>query len=95
MKMVFVVADANREEAVRRDLAELGAPGYTELPVLLGAGRTGIHAGDRVHPGALVTFFTVLDDALAERVFAGLVQRRDAAGDGVTRLFLMPVERFA
>ena len=95
MKLVLIVADAARLDAIRRDLAELGAPGYTALPVVEGAGRTGLHTGDRVHPGALVALLVIADDAIATRVFEELARRRDAAADRVTRVFLLPVERQA
>ena len=95
MKLVLVLADAARLEAIRRDLAQLGAPGYTILPVVEGAGRTGLHTGDRVHPGALATVLVIEESAAAERLFDALVARRDDAGDAVSRLFLLPVERSA
>ena len=93
MKMILAIADAARAGAMRGDLATLGAPGYTELPVIEGAGRTGVHAGDRVHPGALVAFLTVVEDAKANAMFDELLKRRDGAGDAVTKFFLLPVER--
>ena len=95
MKMVLLYADANRLDDVRRELAALGAPGYTVLPVAEGAGRTGIHTGDRVHPGALALVLVIDEDAAADRLFDELVKRRDASGDHMSRLFLMPVERQA
>ena len=51
--------------------------------------------GDRVHPGALVAVMVVESSDRVERVFDELVRRRDAAGDRVTRMFLVPVERQA
>lgn len=95
MKLIMFYADANRLDAVRRDLAELQAPGYTVLPVAEGGGRTGIHAGDRVHPGALALVMVIDEDAAAERLFDELARRRDAYGDPMSKLFLMPVEREA
>lgn len=95
MKMVLMYADAARLDAVRDDLAALGVPGYTVLPVAEGHGRSGWHAGDRVHPGALALVMVIDEDAAAERVFGELARRRDARGDDVSRLFLMPVERQA
>ncbi len=95
MKLVMMYADAARVDALRRDLAALGAPGYTVLPVVEGGGRTGIHSGDRVHPGALALVMVIDEDAKAERLFDEMVKRRDAHGDLVSRLFLMPVERQA
>jgi hypothetical protein len=93
MKMVLGVVDAARVDAMRRVLHESGVPGYTELPVVEGVGRTGIHAGDRVHPGALVTLFTIVDDEASPALFEKLVRHRDATGDRITRFFIVPVER--
>lgn len=91
--MVLGIADATRMDALRRALTESGAPGYTELSVVEGAGRSGIHAGDRVHPGALTLFFTIVADEAAAPVFEALKRQRDAAGDRVSRFFVLPVER--
>lgn len=95
MKLALIVADAARLDACREALRELGAPGYTALPVLEGAGRTGLHSGDRIHPGGLVTLLVVAEDAHADSLFEELTRRRDAAGDTITRLFLLPIERQA
>ncbi len=95
MKMVLLVADAARIDELRRDLAALGAPGYTVVPVVEGAGRTGIHSGDRVHPGALALVMVLDQDDRAERLFEEMARRRDAHRDPVSRLFLLPVERQA
>jgi hypothetical protein len=95
MKMLLGIADATRLDTLRRVLHAAGAPGYTELPVVEGVGRTGVHAGDRVHPGALVALFAVVEDAAAAPLFEKLVQERDATGDRVTRFFVLPVERQA
>lgn len=95
MKLVMMMADAARVDALRKDLAALGAPGYTVIPIAEGGGRSGIHAGDRVHPGALALVMVVDEDAPATKLFDELVKRRDAHGDDVSKLFLMPVERQA
>lgn len=95
MKLVMMFADAARVDTLRHDLAALGAPGYTVVPVVEGGGRTGIHGGDRVHPGALALVMVIAEDAQAARLFEEMVKWRDAHGDLVSRLFLMPVERQA
>jgi hypothetical protein len=95
MKMVLVVADAARADEFSRYCAELDCGGYTMLPVIQGSGRTGIHAGDRIHPGGLIALFTILPDEKATQVFDEVVRRRDAAGDQVSRMFLLPVDRQA
>lgn len=95
MKMIWIAADVDRLPALEATLEGLGVTAYTVLPVLEGRGRTGIHAGDRVHPGALALLLSALEDARADTVFDALAQARDAAGDGTTRFFLTPVERQA
>lgn len=91
--MILMVADASEVDSLRGVLRDAEVPGYTELPVVEGAGRTGVHAGDRVHPGSLVMLFTVVEDETATPLFERLVRRRDAAGDRVTRFFVLPIER--
>jgi hypothetical protein len=93
--MLMVIADAGRFDAVKHDLVELGAAGYSAMPVIEGAGRTGLHSGDRVHPGGLVSVFVVAEDGDAYGMFDEMVRRRDAAEDRVTRMFILPVERQA
>ena len=95
MKMLLMMADAARLDTVKADLAELGAPGYTVIPVAEGGGRTGVHSGDRVHPGALAMVMVIAEDAAAARLFDEMVERRARRADDVSRLFLMPVERQA
>jgi hypothetical protein len=52
-----------------------------------------VHSGDRVHPGALVNLLCVAENCDSARLFDAVLAARDAAGDAVTRLFLLPVER--
>ena len=91
--MLLIFADADRFDAVKRDLAELGAPGYSAMPVIEGSGRTGLHTGDRIHPGSLIALFAVAGDDEAAGMFDLLKERRLDAGDEITRMFLLPVER--
>lgn len=95
MKMILMMADAERWPAIRDELNAMRVPGYSALPVIEGAGATGIHAGDRVHPGGLVAVFIVEPEGAADALFDDLARRRDAAGDRVSRLFLIPVMRQA
>lgn len=95
MKMIMILADAARLGLVREALRELGAPGYTILPVEEGAGATGVHSGDRVHPGALAMVMAIVEDARADAMFDELVRRRDRQGDPISKLFLLPVLRQA
>ena len=91
--MLMIFADANRFEAVKRDLMELGAPGYSAIPVIEGSGRTGLHSGDREHPGSLIALFAVASDDQVEGMFDLIKEKRDQAGDVITRIFMLPVEK--
>ena len=95
MKMILALVNAARLDALRRELAAAAAPGYSIVPVAEGSGRTGVHAGDRIHPGALAAVFVVDEDARASALLERLARWRDGAGDDVTRFFLLPVERQA
>jgi nitrogen regulatory protein PII len=95
MKLLWIVADAAHLAEFQRTLHLVGAPGWTVSPVIEGAGRTGVHSADRVHPGALVSLLCVAEDSDAIRLFDAVVAARQELGDAVTRLFLLPVERQA
>jgi nitrogen regulatory protein PII len=95
VKMILSLVNAARLDGLRHELAAAGAPGYSILPVAEGSGRTGVHAGDRVHPGALAAVFIVEEDERAVELLNRLARWRDAAGDELTRFFLLPVERQA
>ena len=95
MKLLWIVADAGRLVDLKQTLRESGAPGWTISPVLEGAGRTGVHRADRVHPGALLNIFCVAEDGIATKLFEAVDRARQAAADPVTRLFLLPVDRQA
>jgi nitrogen regulatory protein PII len=95
MKLVFAIADAGCLDELRANLRRFDVPGYTILPVAEGSGRTGLHTGDRVHPGALAAVMIVAQDDQATQLFDELVRCRDAMGDHVSRFFLLPVERQA
>ena len=95
MKLLWIVADAARLDALRHDLKELGAPGYSVVPIYEGAGQTGVHMGDRIQPGARVSVLVVTTEDAAGPLFNELVRRRDAAQDRITRFFMLPVERQA
>ena len=93
--MILAMANAARMDALRDELKAAAVSGYTILPVAEGGGRSGVHTGDRVHPGALSAAFVVEPDDRAAALFERLIRWRDAAGDDITRFFLLPVERQA
>jgi hypothetical protein len=93
MKAVVVITDSEAMRAFERAFLESGERGFTIVPTVLGRGRTGLKAGDRVHPGASSLLFTVLADAELPGALAFLREVRDAAGAGdQTKLYVAAVD---
>jgi hypothetical protein len=92
MKALLVVTDSEAVSAFQRALAD-EHEGFTVLPAVVGSGRSGLKAGDRVHPGSSSLIFTVMTEGEEERTLAALRQVRDAAGYGDrTRMWSFEVE---
>ncbi len=70
MKMLFLVTDSEYEPHCMNTLRENGVTGYTVIPEVFGAGRTGSKMGDRVHPGASMVIIAVVPD----EVIPGLME---------------------
>jgi hypothetical protein len=62
MKMLLLVTDSEYEPHCMATLKEKGVSGYTLIPDVVGAGKTGLKMGDRVHPGASVVVMAVVPD---------------------------------
>ena len=65
MKMLFLVTDSEYEPHCMTTMKEKGVTGYTVIPDVFGAGRSGLKMGDRVHPGASVVVLAVVPDEAA------------------------------
>lgn len=92
MKALLIVTDSDAVPAFERVLAE-EREGFTVLPAVVGHGRSGLKAGDRVHPGSSSLLFTVMTEGEEARTLAALKHARDAAGLGArTRMWSLDVE---
>jgi hypothetical protein len=93
VKALIVVTDSDAVPAFERALLESGQQGFTIVPTVWGRGRTGLKAGDRVHPGGSSLLFTVVPDGEAESALAFLREVRDRTGvTQSTKLFVAPVD---
>jgi hypothetical protein len=93
VKAVIVITDSAAMHAFERAFLESGDRGFTVVPTLVGRGRTGLKAGDRVHPGASSLLFTVLAENEVEGTLAFLRGVRDAAGvRDQTKLYVAPID---
>ena len=91
MTMLVVVADSEAMPAFERALVDSGDHGFTVVPTVSGRGRSGLHAGDRVHPGGSSVLFLVLPAEEEEATVNMLraVRDRENLAD-TTRIFSVP-----
>lgn len=93
MKAVVVITDSEAMRAFERGFLEDGQRGFTIVPTAMGRGKTGLKAGDRVHPGASSLLFTVVEDAEVDETLAFLKRVREAArAEQVTKIYLATTE---
>jgi hypothetical protein len=88
MPMLVVVTDSDAMPAFERALIESGDLGFTVVPTVWGRGRSGMHAGDRVHPGGSSLLFLVASEqevASAAELLRGVRDRENVAE--TTRMF--------
>jgi hypothetical protein len=93
MKALVLITDSEAMKAFERAFVESGDRGFTIVPTVIGRGKTGLKAGDRVHPGGSSLLFTVLAEGDVEGTLAFVRRVRDGAGvRELTKLYLAPVE---
>jgi hypothetical protein len=93
MKAVVVITDAAAMPAFERAFLEDGGRGFTLIPDILGSGRTGLKAGNRVHPGGSSLLFTVIPDPDLAPTLTFLHRLRDQAGvTEATKIYVVPAE---
>jgi hypothetical protein len=89
--MLVVVTDSEAIPAFERALIDSGDLGFTVVPALSGRGRSGLHTGDRVHPGSSSVLFLVLRDEEADAALSTLRRVRDEESVvETTRIFSVP-----
>lgn len=93
VRAVVVITDSEAVKDFERAFLEDGSRGFTIVPTVYGAGRSGLKAGDRVHPGASSLLFTVVeDDQLPPTLeFVRAVRDRSGAADA-TKIYWGGVE---
>lgn len=70
MKMLILVTDSEFEPHCMTMMREKGVEGYTVIPDVFGAGKTGLKMGDRVHPGASAVVLAAVPDDLVQDLLA-------------------------
>jgi hypothetical protein len=70
MKMLLIVTDSEYEPHCMNMMREKGISGYTVIPTVFGAGRSGAKMGDRVHPGASSLILAAVQDAAVPEILS-------------------------
>ena len=93
MKMLMIICPENRQQEVRELIAKHNVHSYSEIPNVLGEGKTGKHLGTHVFPGQSVLIFTVVSAGKKDELVQALKEYQASllAGEGL-RLFALPVE---
>jgi hypothetical protein len=94
MKLVLVLCDTSRSQAIMKLLESHGATGYTEVPMVLGAGVTGKHMDSRAWPGRGCMLFTLVEREKAAGLIEALKGFDESLPEGEGfRIFSMDAER--
>jgi hypothetical protein len=93
MKLVLVLCGTSRSQEIMKLLESHGATGYTEVPMVLGAGATGKRMDSRAWPGRGCMLFTLVEKVKADGLIGALkgFHGRLEEGEGF-RIFSMDAE---
>ena len=93
MKMLFLVTDSEYEAHCMNMMREKGISGYTVIPQVFGAGRSGAKMGDRYHPGASAVIMAAVEDSAVPEIMECI---RKCISDSrlceATHAWVVPVE---
>ena len=93
MKMVLIACNEAVDEEVMELIAEAGAENYTKWTRVLGKGATsGPHLGSHVWPKLNNVVASAVDDAVAEKIVAGIRELRTTLGAEGVKAFVLPLE---
>ena len=96
MKAILLITDSEAMLEYERVLVAEGHTGFTVMPAIAGAGRSGLKTGTRVHPGSSSLLLAVAGADQAGALLERLRSARDAAGyAAVTRLWTFAVDEVA
>lgn len=90
MKLLMIMVDSNHREDVERILDAHDVPGYTELPNVLGKGKSGRKFGSRAFPGSNNLYFTAVDGNICQTLCKELKELDEKSGpeEGLTAFIL-------
>ena len=93
MKLLMIVVNSDHKDDVERILDAEAHAGYSEVPTVLGKGRTGKKKGNRAFPGSSTLYFTAIEGDTCEGLCDELKTLQNKAGpeEGL-RVFTLEAE---
>ena len=82
MKLLMIMVDSNHKKDVERILNAHDVPGYTELPNVLGTGKSGKKFGSRAFPGSNNLYFTAVGGNICQTLCAESAPAKQTATRG-------------
>ncbi len=93
MRLVMIIIDSEYAAEIEQMLEECGAPGYSEIPNVLGKGSTGKKFGSRAFPGSSTMYLAVLEEHCMDPLQGKLTTLRDTHGpEGGLKAFTMETQ---
>ena len=80
MKLLMIVVDSNHKADVEKILEDHDVAGFTEIPNVLGKGKTGRKSGSRAFPGSSTLYFTAVDSEICKTLCTDLQTLNEEAG---------------
>ncbi|RLE28413.1 MAG: hypothetical protein DRJ61_16460 [Acidobacteria bacterium] len=92
MKMLLIIVDRSCRDQLEVLLKENGVSGFTEIPEVLGMGRSGMRLGSGAYPKTSAMVFTVVEDEKIPEIRSGLRKYCESCGDLHYKMFRLDVE---
>ncbi len=92
MKMLLIVVNKSCRDQLEVLLKEAGVSGYTEVPEVLGMGRSGMRLGSGAFPRTSVLVFTVVPEDKVAEIRGGLCKYCESCGNLSYKMFQLDVE---
>lgn len=89
MKMLIIVVDRSCRDQLEVLLKEAGVSGYTEVPEVLGMGRSGMRLGSGAYPKTSSLIFTVVPKEKVSEIRKGLCDYCESCGKLPYKVFQM------
>jgi hypothetical protein len=94
MKMLMLIVDDSRKEELEVLLDRSGVIGYTEVPRVIGRGKSGQRLGSRTFPHTSAVIFTMIEETALGQLAADIKAYCHECGESL-KMIVWGVEEIA